>query len=170
VPLPWEILRDILKIGLPSAGEGIAYEASQLTITRIITVLGKVALTTRVYTLNIMYFVMVFSVAVGQGTQIVVGHLVGAGDNEKAYKTCIKSLRYAVVVAIILAGIVSFFSEQLLGIFTDDRAIIEMGSKLLLIAVILEPGRVFNIVIINSLRAAGDARFPLLWVLYPCGE
>jgi len=40
------------------------------------------------------------------------------------------------VVAIILAGIVSFFSEQLLGIFTDDRAIIEMGSKLLLIAVI----------------------------------
>jgi len=57
---------------------------------------------------------MVFSVAVGQGTQIVVGHLVGAGDNEKAYKTCIKSLRYAVVVAIILAGIVSFFSEQLL--------------------------------------------------------
>jgi len=94
VPLPWEILRDILKIGLPSAGEGIAYEASQLTITRIITVLGKVALTTRVYTLNIMYFVMVFSVAVGQGTQIVVGHLVGAGDNEKAYKTCIKSLRY----------------------------------------------------------------------------
>jgi len=162
VPLPWEILRDILKIGLPSAGEGIAYEASQLTITRIITVLGKVALTTRVYTLNIMYFVMVFSVAVGQGTQIVVGHLVGAGDNEKAYKTCIKSLRYAVVVAIILAGIVSFFSEQLLGIFTDDRAIIEMGSKLLLIAVILEPGRVFNIVIINSLRAAGDARFPVI--------
>jgi len=53
------------------------------------------------------------------------------------------------VVAIILAGIVSFFSEQLLGIFTDDRAIIEMGSKLLLIAVILEPGRVFNIVIIS---------------------
>jgi len=52
-------------------GEGIAYEASQLTITRIITVLGKVALTTRVYTLNIMYFVMVFSVAVGQGTQLL---------------------------------------------------------------------------------------------------
>jgi len=77
VPLPWEILRDILKIGLPSAGEGIAYEASQLTITRIITVLGKVALTTRVYTLNIMYFVMVFSVAVGQGTQIVVAILWG---------------------------------------------------------------------------------------------
>jgi len=25
--------KDILKIGLPSAGEGIAYEASQLTIT-----------------------------------------------------------------------------------------------------------------------------------------
>jgi len=162
VPMPWEILRDILKIGLPSAGEGIAYEASQLTITRIITVLGTAALTTRVYTLNLMQFVMVFSVAVGQGTQIVVGHLVGAGDNEKAYKTCIRSLRYAIVVAVAIAGIFAFLSKPLLGIFTDDRTIIEMGSKLMLIAIILEPGRVFNIVIINSLRAAGDVRFPVI--------
>ena len=28
-------------------------------------------------------------------------------------------------------------------------------------AVILEPGRVFNIIVINSLRATGDARFPV---------
>lgn len=27
---------------------------------------------------------------------------------------------------------------------------------------VLEPGRVFNIVVINALRATGDARFPLL--------
>ncbi|WP_439644289.1 MATE family efflux transporter [Acetivibrio straminisolvens] len=149
-------------MGLPSAAEGIAYHGSQLTITRIITVLGTAALTTRVYTLNLMQFVMVFSIAVGQGTQIAVGHLVGAGDNEKAYKTCIRSLKYAIAVAVAIAGVFAFFSEQLLGIFTDDRAIIEMGSSLLLIAIILEPGRVFNIVIINALRAAGDARFPVI--------
>lgn len=162
VPIPWETLKDILKIGLPSAGEGIAYEGSQLTITRIITVLGTAALTTRVYTLNLMQFVMVFSIAVGQGNQIAVGHLVGAGDNEKAYKTCMRSLKYAIVVAVAIAGIFALFSKLLLGVFTDDQAIIEMGSKLMLIAIILEPGRVFNIVIINSLRAAGDVRFPVI--------
>lgn len=67
-----------------------------------------------------MQFVMVFSIAVGQGTQIAVGHLVGAGDNEKAYKTCIRSLKYAIAVAVAIAGVFAFFSEQLLGIFTDD--------------------------------------------------
>jgi len=35
------------------------------------------------------------------------------------------------------------------------------GVLLLRMSVIYEPGRVFNIVIINALRATGDARFPV---------
>lgn len=162
IPIPKKTIRDILKIGLPSAGEGMAYHGSQLFITRIITILGTIALTTRVYTLNLMLFVMVFGIAVGQGTQIVVGHLIGAGDSEKAYKTCLRSLRYAIIIAFVMAVIVSTFSKTLLGIFTDDQSVIELGSKLMLLTLILEPGRVFNIVIINSLKAAGDVRFPVV--------
>lgn len=37
-----------------------------------------------------------------------------------------------------------------------------MIASVLRIGVLLEPGRVFNIVVINALRATGDARFPLL--------
>lgn len=82
-PLPVQTIKDILKIGIPSAGEGAAYHLSQLTITRIITEMGTVALTTKVYTNNVMMFIMIFGIAVGQGTQIMVGHLVGAGKKKK---------------------------------------------------------------------------------------
>ena len=37
-----------------------------------------------------------------------------------------------------------------------------MATQLFFVSLLLEPGRTFNIVVINSLRATGDARFPLL--------
>jgi Na+-driven multidrug efflux pump len=37
-----------------------------------------------------------------------------------------------------------------------------MGSTLLLLCLILEPGRTFNLVVINSLRATGDANISLI--------
>jgi len=50
----------------------------------------------------------------------------------------------------------------LLRFFTHDEAIVRGGSLLLWWTVLLEPGRTFNLVVINALRAAGDARYPVL--------
>jgi Na+-driven multidrug efflux pump len=46
-----------------------------------------------------------------------------------------------------------------MSLFTDNKEIIKTGSTLLLLCLILEPGRTFNLVVINSLRATGDAVF-----------
>lgn len=48
-----------------------------------------------------------------------------------------------------------------MSLFTTDVAILEISLKVFPIMVILEVGRVFNIVIINSLHAAGDIQFPM---------
>jgi Na+-driven multidrug efflux pump len=44
-----------------------------------------------------------------------------------------------------------------MSLFTDNKEIIHTGSQLLLLCLILELGRTFNLVVINSLRATGDA-------------
>ncbi len=49
-----------------------------------------------------------------------------------------------------------------MGLFTDNPHIISLGASVLLLSVLLETGRTMNIVIINSLRAAGDAKYPVL--------
>jgi Na+-driven multidrug efflux pump len=46
--------------------------------------------------------------------------------------------------------------------FTSDAEIISKGITLLWLTVILELGRTFNLVVINALRATGDARYPVL--------
>lgn len=156
-----DIIRKILKIGLPSAGENVVYNTSQMAITAIIGLLGALALTTRVYTLNIMSFMMLFGIAIGQGTQILIGYKVGAREFDKAYHQLLKSLKLSLIVTMVITVIIVSFRGPLLGIFTENNLIIKEGSKLLLFCLILEPGRTFNIVVISSLRAAGDAVFPV---------
>src|ERR1700689_5605922 len=49
----------------------------------------------------------------------------------------------------------------LLGFFTRNAAILAGGVLLVRLAIVLEPGRVFNVVVISSLRATGDVGFPI---------
>lgn len=158
---PKSYVKRLLQIGIPSAGEQISYNASQMVITYFVAQLGTTAITTKVYAQNMMMFIFLFSIAIGQGTQILVGHLVGAGDAEAAYKRVMKSLKISIVISLSMATVVYFYSSQLLGIFTDDMTILETGAGLLLMTVVLEPGRAFNLIMISSLRAAGDVKFPV---------
>ena len=45
--------------------------------------------------------------------------------------------------------------------FTSDAAVIAAVTQLQWLGVLLETGRIFNVVAVNGLRATGDARFPL---------
>lgn len=155
-------IKRILKIGVPAAGEQICFNLSQLAITAIIAILGAASLTTRVYTQNIVSFILVFGLAMGQGTQILIGYKAGARDFEGAYHQLLKSLRYSLIMTVAIAIVVAIFREPLLSFFTKDHEIISMGSTLLLLCLILEPGRTFNLVVINSLRATGDANISLI--------
>ncbi|WLR55913.1 MATE family efflux transporter [Mesobacillus subterraneus] len=154
-------IKKILKIGVPSAGENVLYNTSQMAITVIIGLLGAMALTTRVYTFNIMSFMMLFGIAIGQGTQILIGYKVGAREFDKAYHQLLKSLKLSIIITMAITVVIVSIREPILGIFTDNKEIIREGSKVLLLCLILEPGRTFNIVVISSLRAAGDAVFPV---------
>jgi putative MATE family efflux protein len=158
---PKRHLKNLLNIGIPSAGEHLSYNGSQMVITYFIATLGTQALTAKVYTQNVMMFIFLFSIAISQGTQILIGHMVGAKEMDNAYKRALKSLKLAILISIGAAVIVSFFSKNLLGIFTDNPSIIELGTTLILLTIILEPGRSFNLVLISSLRAAGDVKFPV---------
>lgn len=156
-----EVVRNVLKVGLPSAGENLVYHFSSLAVTYIITYMGTEALTTRVMTYNLMYFIMIPGLSLGQGTQILVGHRVGAGRNQEAYKLCLRSLLYGVIGAVLVSVLIYLFRHTLLGIFSDNPNIIATGGKLLALAIVLEPGRVFNLVLMSSLKASGDVRFPV---------
>lgn len=154
-------LKKLLKIGIPSAGEQLSYNGSQMIITLFITFMGTQALAAKVYTQNLMMFIMLFGAAISQGTQILIGRLIGAKEFDAAYRRCMKSLYWAIAISLLSSTALSLSSTHLLTFFTSNSEIIQTASLLLILTMILEPGRSFNMVIINSLRAAGDAKFPV---------
>ncbi|MBR0639963.1 MATE family efflux transporter [Bacillus safensis] len=154
-------LKRLLKIGIPSAGEQLSYNGSQMIITLLITFMGTQALAAKVYTQNLMMFIMLFGAAISQGTQILIGRHIGAKEFDAAYRRCMKSLYWAIAISLLSSTALSLSSTHLLTFFTSNHEIIQIAATLLLLTIILEPGRSFNMVIINSLRAAGDAKFPV---------
>ncbi|SFB11723.1 MULTISPECIES: MATE family efflux transporter [unclassified Bacillus (in: firmicutes)] len=159
--LPKGHLKNLLKIGVPSAGEHLAYNASQIIITYFIAEMGTDSLTTKVYAWNLMMVVLVFSISISEGTRIMVGYMIGANEYDSAYKRCINSLKISLVLTTVMATVCYLIARPVFSIFTDNQEIIAMGVTLMLLTIILEPGRAFNLVIINSLKAAGDVKFPV---------
>lgn len=151
----------ILKIGVPSAFEQVMYQGCQLVFLFYITYLGSEALAARQYANNISMFTYLFAIALGMGTSIIVGRLIGANEQDEAYKRVWSSVRWSLGLTIVMVSLVVIFRAQLIGLFTDNPAVIEMATTVLVFALILETGRSINIVLVNSLRASGDAKYPL---------
>ena len=161
IALRLDRIKRILHIGLPAAGEHMSYWVSLMVITSFAARLGGASLATMTYTQQVQRLVILFSIALGLGTEILIGRLVGAGEFEEAYRVVLKSVRTGLIIACGAILLVAAIAPQLLGLFSHDPVIIAGGSMLLWMSVVYEPGRVFNIVIINALRATGDARFPV---------
>src|SRR5690554_2336499 len=116
-------VKNLLKIGIPTAFDQVAYNSSQVYVTFLIAGLGTIELTTRVYTFNLMSLILAFSLSIGQANQILVGHKVGARKNNTAYRLCLRSLKIGIVISTTLAILFAIFSKQLFGIFTDNQDI-----------------------------------------------
>ncbi len=160
--LPRDALGAVLRIGLPGAAENIAYRLSFMVSVAVAGHLGAQALATQAYTLQITYFVLLAGLATGLSVELVVGHLVGAGRLHEAHRLVRRALGWGLVASVVVAGSAALAGPWLLSRFTQDREIVAAGAVLLWWTVLLEPGRTFNLVVINALRAAGDARFPVL--------
>lgn len=155
-------VKQILSIGLPAAGEHLAWQSQYLMVIGFVNMISITALNTHVYVMNISNYFMALALAIGAGTEIIVGQMVGAGEMKAAYRRLLTSVRISFLLTLAVVGTAAIFRHDLIGMFTKDPEIIAAGASIFLLSIVLEPGRTFNMVIINSLRAAGDARFPVM--------
>ena len=159
-PFPWEELKKLMKIGLPSAGEQLSYSSSQVVITFFINLLGVEALATRTYCANMIMFVYLFSIAMGQGGAICIGYLIGENKPRAAFLLGKYVMKKSVLITFLLSCLLALTGPYILGMLTKNQEIIQLGILILYIDVLLEIGRPVNIFATNALRAAGDVNYP----------
>ena len=159
-PFPFKELKNLLKVGLPSAGEQLSYSSSQVVITYFINALGMEALAARTYSVNIIMFSFLFCIAIAQGGAICIGHLIGEKRPHAAFLLGKYVMKKSVLITVCLSLITALMGPFIFGWLTTNEQIIRMGVTILAIDVILEIGRPINIFATNALRAAGDVNYP----------
>ncbi len=160
-PFPWDILKRVMHLGLPSGGEEVSYNASQLCIMAFVNMLGTWVITTKVYCTMIAMMCYIFSRAMAQAQQIIIGHLVGAGKSDEIDRRVKRTTFWSVVISVGVTIVLYLFSDQVFGLFTSDPQILALGKRILFLEVILEVGRAVNIVMVLSLQAVGDVNYPV---------
>lgn len=160
-PFPWLELKRLLAIGIPSGGESISYNGSQICIQTICNLFATFVVNTRVYANLFANLTYLFASAISQAAQVVAARLMGAGDIQQTSR-CVKQTLFAALLvsgamsALLYAGAVPFYS-----LFTRDPQVLALAKTIMLIEIPLELGRAVNMVMCRTLQACGDIRFPI---------
>ncbi|MDN4070734.1 MATE family efflux transporter [Paenibacillus sp. FSL R5-0407] len=156
-----KLFKEILAIGWPLGVNSASWVFSQLAIFSFLAMLGSTELAARTYmnTLESFCFLLGFSLALA--AQIQIAHLYGAGKTKEAYHAVFKVLKVGLPLVIVNAFILVLFGRNVLGLFTKDVDILNLCSALLLLNLLLQPGKMVNMAIGNSLNAVGDTRYTM---------
>ena len=159
-----EVFGQILKIGFPSAMESVLY---YVTITIMIRFLNQmdsegINVTARSYTVQITNFSYTIGAALAQANAIITGWRVGAKEFDACDKATKKAALIGIIIAIAIESVFALCAKPIMSLFTDNPQMVTLVAKLLAIDIILEIGRVSNLVFGNALKASGDALFPVI--------
>lgn len=156
-----EVLRQIIRIGLPSALETALYNVAMTLTIRFLNQMDASGLnvTARAYAAQISNFSYCVGAALAQANAIMTGWRIGEGD----YDACDRGTKKAACIGILAAaGLEAIFAlnaDILIRLFTEDETMIALVKTLLTIDIILEIGRVSNLVFGQALKTSGDALF-----------
>jgi MATE family multidrug resistance protein len=153
-------LKRLLRLGLPVAAQLLAeigvFSAAALLAGR----LGTIAVSAHQIALGLASFTFMAALGVSGATAVRVGHAVGAGESPRL----IGLLGFSVGTLVMIVGMIAFafFPHALAGIFTEDPQVLQLGTRLLVIASFFQLFDGMQAVGAGALRGAGDIRFPFL--------
>ncbi len=158
-------LNEMYKISSSSFIEQIFIRVGFLTYAMTIANLGTVAFASHQVCMNIM----VISFAVGEGLQIASTSLVGQslGQRRPDLATIYGkvSQKIGISLAILLALVVFNLRSELVSLFTIEQQVITMTQIPMMILSFTILFQVPQVIIVGSLRGAGDVKFVAMMML-----
>ncbi|WP_149719702.1 MATE family efflux transporter [Campylobacter concisus] len=160
--VPFEILKKILSIGLPSAGENLLWMAQYMVAFGFVASMGEASLSVQTIYFQITLLILLCGASISVANEVIVGHLVGASEFNEAYTRTFRALRLGVFITLVVVLIAYALKHQIMDALNLNENLRAIMLPLFTLSIFLEAGRTFNIVIVNALRASGDAKFPLI--------
>lgn len=160
--IDWAIYKAIIRIGGLNAGEMLSYNLAQLSITFFVVKMGTLSLTAYTYAQNLARLAFTFAMALGLAGQIQTSYSIGRGWIEQITKNIQRYFLVGLAISVFITLMTFTFKDRLIPLFTEDPALIPMISTLIAGSILMESGRVFNLIFTAALKGAGDIRFPVI--------
>lgn len=157
----WNYYRRILSIGVLNGGEVLSYNLAQIVLVYIVAQIGTSSLAAFTYAQSITRITFTFALALGQATQIQVSFYVGRGWVDRIYNKVNRYYWLGMLTSVCAISLVVLFRDTIIQVFTENDEIMTLFSSLLLFSVLVESGRVGNLIYISALKGAGDVGFPV---------
>lgn len=156
------ILKNVIRIGLPAGVQSIMYSLSNLIIQAGINSFGTTVIASWAAIGKVDGFIWMVMGAFGISITTFVGQNFGAGNYDRVKRSVRVCLAMTLGSIIGLSVLILLFAGPLLGFFTGDAAVIEIGTGFLHI---LGPSYflfVFIEIFSGAIRGAGEALQPML--------
>jgi MATE family multidrug resistance protein len=157
-----ELIRRILRIGLPTGVEQLLFRTGNMAYARILASLGIAAYAANQVAINgwSLAFMPGFGFAIAATT--LVGQGLGAGDPDAAQQRGYISYRIGAAVMAAIGVTFVLFPTQIMSFFTNDADVIALGTAPLQIVGLFQPIMAAAMIFAGALRGAGDTRYPMI--------
>lgn len=157
-----ELLKNVIRIGLPSGLQSVLYSVSNLLIQASINSFGTDAIASWAAIGKIDGFIWMVMNAFGISITTFVGQNFGARRYDRVKRCTRVGLLMALGTTIALSALLYIFREPLLSFFTGDDEVVRIGANFF---TILAPSYftfVFIEIFSGAIRGAGEALQPML--------
>jgi MATE family multidrug resistance protein len=164
VPRPpsWRRIRDMIRVGAPSAWENFidmsAFGAFSIFIGR----LGAVQLAASQITIQLLAFSFMPMWGITIAGSVLTGNWIGAGQPDAAERYARQVYKLGLYYALGLAALLLAARQWTFRIFSDDPAVLALGAGLTTVAAVFQIADGMRMVSIGVLQGAGDTRYPMV--------
>jgi len=158
-------MRELVRLGLPAASQITLEVGVFATATALAGRLAPAALAAHQIAINLASFTFMVPLGIASAGAVRVGHAVGRGDAPGAARAGWTALLFGAVFMTCASAVFLLMPRSLIGAFTKDRAVLEIGTSLLFIAAVFQLSDGVQGVSTGVLRGLGDTRTPMLWNL-----
>lgn len=125
----WDIIKTILKTSIGGIGQMLVAMGSWIFIMRIIAEFGSTAIAGTTIAFRIMMFTLMPAWGMSNAAATLVGQNLGAGEPDRAERSVWIVGFWNMGFLVFVSFFYFFFSEYLIGIFSEDKAVIEVGGS-----------------------------------------
>ena len=158
----FEMMKDLIRIGLPTALEQLALRVGIISFLNIVSGLGTNVYAAHQISLNILNLTYSPAQAFGITASTLMGQSLGAKNEQLARMYTRMCQRIGFIIAIGMSLFIFFGSKTLAEFYSTNPEIIQNTMIALTIVAFVQPFQSHQLITSGALRGAGDTVWPLI--------